>query len=126
MSMISKQVKHLLEIADRTQNEAFFREWYNGYAKDLRQAADTIVVLSAKLQVVNTDNGDGWILCEDRLPERGGTYIVTAKENELFHVTFVKWQSKYKRWDLTGTRSYWHVIAWQPLPQPCKAEAGGD
>lgn len=58
MSMLSEQVKHLLEIADRTQNEAFFCEWYKDYAKDLRQAADTIEALSAKVAVENTERSE--------------------------------------------------------------------
>lgn len=29
-----------------------------------------------------------------------------------------KFQSKLKRWELTGARSYWKVIAWMPLLEP--------
>ena len=64
-----------------------------------------------------THYGGGWIACEDRLPDGGGMYIVTAVENGLYHTTFAKWQSRYKEWDLRGCRSHWKVIAWQPLPE---------
>ena len=60
----------------------------------------------------------GWIPCSERLPEKGGTYFVTAVENELYHTTFVKWQKRHKKWDLTGARAYWRITAWQPLPEP--------
>lgn len=63
-----------------------------------------------------------WIPVEERLPDKSGMYIVQAKENDLEHVTFCKWQTRYKRWDLTGSRAYWKVIAWKPLPDPYQPE----
>lgn len=67
---------------------------------------------------------DGWIPAEERLPNESGTYIVSAKENDFEHVTFCKWQTRYKRWDLTGSRAYWKIIAWRPLPAPYEPEKG--
>lgn len=64
----------------------------------------------------------GWIPVEEYLPDEGGMYLVTAKENGLYHTTFVKWQSRYKKWDLTGARTYWKVIAWMPLPEQYRPE----
>lgn len=61
------------------------------------------------------EENDGWIPVEERLPDKSGAYIVTARDGDLAHVTFCKWQTRYKRWDLTGSRAYWKVIAWQPL-----------
>lgn len=65
-----------------------------------------------------------WIPVEERLPDKSGAYIVTARDGDLAHVTFCKWQTRYKRWDLTGSRAYWKVIAWQPLPEPYQPEKG--
>lgn len=59
-----------------------------------------------------------WIPCSERLPDESGTYIVNAIENNIIHVTFAKWMKRMKKWELTGSRSYWKVIAWQPLPEP--------
>lgn len=59
-----------------------------------------------------------WIPCSDRFPEESGTYIVNAIENHIVHVTFAKWMPRMKRWNLSGNRSYWKVIAWMPLPEP--------
>lgn len=90
---ISEQAKELRELANSKEFEMHEPVTYGFYGKiksKLLKAADTIEALSAKLQVVNIENCGGWILCEDRLPEKGGTYIVTAKEDELLHVTFVK------------------------------------
>lgn len=61
---------------------------------------------------------NGWIPCSERLPDESGTYIVNAIENSIVHVTFAKWMARMKRWNLSGSRSYWKITAWQPLPEP--------
>lgn len=63
-----------------------------------------------------------WIPVSEKLPEESGTYIVNAIENCIVHVTFAKWMKRMKKWNLTGSRSYWKVTAWQPLPEPWKGE----
>ena len=63
-----------------------------------------------------------WIPVNERLPKSAGTYIVTAMDNGTAVVTFMKWQNRYKRWDKTGRRAYWKVVAWMPLPEPWKGE----
>ena len=65
---------------------------------------------------------DGWIPVDDRLPEEAGTYIVNALNGERSIVTFAKWKNRYKRFDMTGARAYWRVIAWRPLPEPYRPE----
>ena len=63
---------------------------------------------------------DGWIPCNERLPEESGMYIVTCKDEKLIHVSFVQYQKTTNSWNLRGKRAYWRVIAWQPLPEPFK------
>ena len=63
-----------------------------------------------------------WIPVSEKLPEESGTYIANAIENCIVHVTFAKWMKRMKKWNLTGSRSYWKVTAWQPLPEPWKGE----
>ena len=70
---------------------------------------------------VNTAD-DRWISVEERLPEEGGTYIITAKDGEREIISFAKWQNRYKHFDMTGKRAYWRVIAWRPLPEPYHPE----
>lgn len=65
---------------------------------------------------------DGWIPVEERLPEEGGTYIINAKDGEREIISFAKWQNRYKRFDMTGARAYWRIIAWRPLPEPYRPE----
>ena len=62
-----------------------------------------------------------WIPCSAP-PEKVDSYICTCTDGHRTMVTCVKWQNKLKRWDLTGTRSFWKVLAWMPLPSPWKGE----
>ena len=52
------------------------------------------------------------------LPEESGTYAVTAYDGAIKRVTYAKYQKRLKRWELTGARAYWRVLAWMPLPEP--------
>lgn len=53
-----------------------------------------------------------------KFPDDSGTYIVTAYDGVEERVTFAKYQKRLKRWELTGARAYWRVLAWMPLPEP--------
>ena len=55
-----------------------------------------------------------------KLPEESGTYIITAYDGVTKRVTHAKYQKRLKRWELTGARAYWRVLAWMPLPEPHK------
>lgn len=66
-----------------------------------------------------------WIPCSEP-PKESGTYIVTAYDGTDKRVTFVKYQKTLKRWELTGARSYWRILAYKPLPEPWKGEINGD
>ena len=65
----------------------------------------------------------GWIPWDSgKFPEESGTYTVTAYDGATKRVTYAKYQKRLKRWELTGARAYWRVLAWMPLPEPY----GGD
>jgi len=53
-----------------------------------------------------------------KFPEESGTYNVTAYDGVTNRVTHAKYQKRLKRWELTGSRAYWRVLAWIPLPEP--------
>lgn len=65
---------------------------------------------------------NGWIPCSERLPEEDGKYIVTVKnltgrwimKNNVFVCNYWDDDFHFQGWDDN------EVIAWQPLPQPCK------
>lgn len=68
----------------------------------------------------------GWIPWDSgRFPEESGTYTVTAYDGATKRVTYAKYQKRLKRWELTGARAYWRVLAWCELPTPYR-EGGQD
>lgn len=73
-----------------------------------------------KKKVIERLEATDWIPVGERLPEASGTYQVTCMDGRIYRSTYAKFQCKLKRWELTGVRSYWKVIAWMPLPKPYK------
>lgn len=73
MSMISEQVKQLKAEAEWLENDQEKR-----LGSILRQAADTIEALSAKLAA-----NSGWIPCSERLPENGQKVLVSINGETL-------------------------------------------
>ena len=57
-----------------------------------------------------------------RFPKESGTYTVTAYDGATKRVTYAKYQKRLKRWELTGARAYWRVLAWMPLPEPYRED----
>ena len=105
MSMISELIEKLIDNADL-------------YTKELHdlmyEAANTIEMLSEKAREPKQE----WIPCSERLPARQGYYICTCKDgSRVLKTTTIKWSNG---WQLSGTRAYWKVIAWMPLPEPMK------
>lgn len=65
----------------------------------------------------------GWIPWNSgRFPEESGTYTVTAYDGATKRVTYAKYQKRLKRWELTGARAYWRVLAWMPSPKPWEGD----
>ena len=82
-------------------------------------AGDSVDTIKVIIKIAGEQPKVGeWIPCSERVPEESGTYIVNAIENHIVHVTFAKWMPRMKKWNLTGSRSYWKVTAWMPLPEP--------
>lgn len=59
-----------------------------------------------------------WISVSDRLPEKGGDYLVTIKwkgsySGDVYTETnMAVYKEKEKEWDCAG------IVAWMPLPEP--------
>lgn len=123
MSMISEQIKELRELSD-----AYTAGGHRNVGDKLKQAADTIESLSAKLEETK------WIPCSDHLPEepevlpsdalgaliREGTlqeYIVmlygALKPTTLHYAGNGEWHDQW-------TGEIYRVTAWRPLPGPYK------
>lgn len=98
------------------------------HCEDFRDGEDSVwakdvEALDAAIEALEKQVASEWIPVSEKLPEESGTYIVNAIENCIVHVTFAKWMKRMKKWNLTGSRSYWKVTAWQPLPEPYKGES---
>lgn len=128
MSMISEQVKELREVA----------EMYDGLdgGNILREAADTIEALSAKLAAVNMERsnryyGGGWIY--DRIPTKEecgrwrGKFLVTVYANEptVMHMEYEYTEIRGKevgRWIWCDKVNIpWEVVAWRKFPEPYRS-----
>ena len=83
-------------------------------------AGSIVIALKMAIEALNAER---WIPCSDHLPKESGTYFVTAYDGHCKRTSFMKYQKKYQRWDLTGTRTYWQVMAWMPLPGSWEGEA---
>lgn len=113
-----KAIKDLEEENDRCSTTC------EGCCSDVKErkcnCRDAIIIRAFK-KLAKCMN-DGWIPVERGLPEEAGIYIVNALNGERSIVTFAKWKNRYKRFDMTGARAYWRVIAWRPLPEPYRPE----
>lgn len=113
MSYIDSQIRELREIAE------MYEEMDGGEL--LKECADTIESLYKKLN--EKSNGD-WIPCNERLPKKSNSYLVTkhideTEDNEAMSevCTEIFWTTDNK-WDCERD-SYceWKVTAWQPMPE---------
>lgn len=73
-------------------------------------------------KVIERLRATNWIPVSERLPDVSGTYQVTCMDGRIYRSTYAKFQCKLKRWELTGARSYWKVIAWMSLSKPYKED----
>lgn len=132
MKTINEQIKELRDLS-----EGYTAGGHKDVGNKLREAADTIETLSAKL-AANTEPPDshyrgGWIAVNDRLPELNRFYIVTTFDGEDHEVE----PAYYAKIGFFGERNikpnWWsdctsnaemieedkkEVIAWRPLPDP--------
>ena len=96
------------------------------FGKECEYNDCTVCLCERAMEIIRSHmddaENDGWIPVGERLPEKSGTYIVSAKDGKREIVTFVKWQNRFKKWDLSGARAYWKTNAWKPLPEPYRGE----
>lgn len=131
MGFISEQVRKIAELQENLECVSI-----------LREAADTIESLSAKLQAANMERSaedcDGWIPCSQRLPEEHDSMFAKLKgtdkwNNAMFerisdnvNVTVEFEDGQRKAITLHTVDGKWkrdsivkfEVVAWQPLPEP--------
>lgn len=95
--------------------------------------ADEVATIILQIPTIDPVKHGRWIPCNERLPEIGGTYIVTgiqkyAHEKEWHY--FVDVASSHGDYidDYWDTFNDWvegqetHIVAWMPLPKPYKMD----
>ena len=90
-------------------NDNDHQAWYK--AEDIYKAVESVPPAQ---QWIPWDSG--------KFPKESGTYTVTAYDGATKRVTYAKYQKRLKRWELTGARAYWRVLAWMPSPEPYQEE----
>lgn len=131
MSMLSEQVNKIRKVA-KCVYLATDKEVADDIASTLNQAADTIEALSVKLAAANMEQSDryyggGWVACEDRLPEFGKRYLVTALWRDEGFTKYSVYDAVYGSNGLWHTHNYnpvsYKVLAWKSLPEPYRPNA---
>lgn len=128
MSMIT-------ELVERLRKNSASLEITFSTAKNLREAADVIEELSAKLQAANMERSSqyyngGWIPISERLPKPNRLvlcYITTGATETYFlalwNDTLNAWEEGIGGYRLLENDLGYKVVAWMPLPEPYKAES---
>ena len=119
--LISRQAAIEALVAETIYTEEELKEYYeanshrNEWLNGIHEAVEVIK------QLPPAQPEQQWIpWSSGKLPEESGTYTVTAYDGVTKRVTYAKYQKRLKRWELTGARAYWRVLAWMPLPEPYK------
>lgn len=121
MSMISEQVKHLKELSDTARANVYS---FEALSQSLREAADTIEALSAKLQAANMerpaeDCGGGWIECESgKLPDKEVICCDVCGEIIIgyIHETY---ESEQTGFSAENSHEYmYNCVKWMEKPKP--------
>ena len=76
------------------------------------------------LRNVRKHMNDGWIPCEERMPEKSGHYLVQLSEKvaceDYSDMLVVLYEEEFRQF--LSYDSY--IIAWQPLPERYRPEKG--
>lgn len=85
---------------------------------------DRFVRESVVTDIISKHMNDGWIPCEERMPEKSGHYLVQLSEKmsseDYSDMTVVLYEEEFEEF---LSYSSW-ILAWQPLPEPYRPEKG--
>lgn len=96
----------ILEEIEKEQN-SYEAQHIKSYAKGLEKAAE----------IIQKHMNDGWISCDERLPEEGIEVLVTV---DTGYITFGYIEDGEWRTDLEPD----YPLTWRPLPDPYKPPVG--
>ena len=96
----------------------------NFYYGDCMMYAD----LSGMLDELIAESKDEWIPVSERLPEDGQNILFSTKTDRVFEGRYFKDKTEHQWYSFRDECFAYNnvVTAWQPLPEPYKAERGGE
>lgn len=120
MSMISEQVKELRRYC--VELKKYGGQWNERLACKIKEAADIMELLSAKLADMERsaeDCGDGWIYCGDgnNLPEIERDIILSTRSLDVYKGYRANTEGYFYA-EGEGYILYENVLAWMPQPEP--------
>ena len=120
---MNKAFEKILEFIDEQIKieESIAKSENEGHPITHQYGANCMNVIKKFIQEVAEEYNGGWIACSDWLPELDGTYICTCQGiSESITLIF---STHDNSWNDEFEAEYDDVIAWQPLPEPYKAES---
>lgn len=112
-----EEVIAILESYKSTEDQRTEYLLHHGYdnTKEAIKRKEALDEAIKALSVPEREKGE-WIPVSERLPEDRGNYIIDYT-NEFGEFVDISYFDKYGFWSSSN------VIAWQPLPEPYKAES---
>lgn len=77
-----------------------------------------LIAVEDVIKIIRKHMNDGWIPCEERLPEDGQSVLCTDGK----YAYLVEYDADLD----AGFGDMDDIIAWQPLPEPYRPEKGGN
>ena len=111
------------KLIEKFEKEAFAVQLDKGirHPSTLDAMMEKFTVFRIK-EIVNhvaEEYNNDWIPCSERLPEESGEYLtyVDYADETFIAIDEIDCDGLIKEWNCTPN---YHVIAWQPLPEPYK------
>lgn len=125
VDIIRKHMNDKTYIGDLISRQALLDDFRN----TITEQSDTMDWLNMIARQKAVSMNDGWIPCEERLPEESGHYRVTVRDTELGDITEeTAWFAHVDDYDMNKSEwrelyEYTEVIAWREL-DPYRPEKG--
>ena len=102
------------KILERLEEDARF---YNSASDVDQNIRSGLIIAKEAVQEVAEEYNGGWIPCSERLPKESGEYLtfVNYDDDEFIAIDEFDCEGIMTKWNCTPN---YHVIAWQPLPEP--------
>ena len=122
-----KIIERLRDSGERYEDIAFAEMNENGQTLDFEYAHGKKDAMLEAIEIVNqvaSEYGGGWIPCSERLPEIEADVLLSLRSLDVYTGFRANTEGSFYV-EGEGYVEFENVIAWQPLPEPYKAESEG-